>query len=93
MFVKKLKIIIRKNIEISALALLIFITIIFTSYYNLNKKKIFYNYIDLLENIYFKKSFNQILNSLEPRFKKIEHKIDVGEIQKLFLTILVYLVF
>ena len=79
MFVKKLKIIIRKNIEISALALLIFITIIFTSYYNLNKKKIFYNYTDLLENIYFKKSFNQILNSLEPRFKKIEHKIDVGE--------------
>ena len=79
MFVKKLKIIIRKNIEISALALLIFITIIFTSYYNLNKKKIFYNYTDLLENIYFKKSINQILNSLEPRFKKIEHKIDVGE--------------
>ena len=55
------------------------ITIIFTSYYNFNKKKIFYNYTDLLENIYFKKSFNQILNSLEPRFKKIEHKIDVGE--------------
>ena len=54
MFVKKLKIIIRKNIEISALALLIFVTIIFTSYYNLNKKKIFYNYADLLENIYFK---------------------------------------
>jgi len=79
MFVKKLKIIIRRNIEISALALLIFITIIFTSYYNFNKKKIFYNYTDLLENIYFKKSFNQILNNLEPRFKKIEHRIDIGE--------------
>ena len=79
MFVKKLKIIIRKNLEILLLSSLILITIIFTSYYNFNKKKIFYNYTDLLENIYFKKSFNQILNSLEPRFKKIEHKIDVGE--------------
>ena len=79
MFVKKLKVIIRKNLEILLLSSLVLITIIFTSYYNFNKKKIFYNYTDLLENIYFKKSFNQILNSLEPRFKKIEHKIDVGE--------------
>ena len=79
MLLKKLKIKIRKNLEILALASLILITIVFTSYYNFNKKKIFYNYTDLLENIYFKKSLNQILNSLEPRFKKIEHRIDVGE--------------
>jgi len=79
MLIKKLKIKIRKNVEILALASLILITIIFTSYYNFKKKKIFYNYTDLLENVYFKKSFNQILNSLEPRFKKIEHKIDIGE--------------
>ena len=32
-----------------------------------------------MNNVYFKKSINQLLNSLEPRFKKIEHKIDVGE--------------
>jgi len=79
MLIKKLKIKIRKNVEILALASLILVTIIFTSYYNFKKKKIFYNYTDLLENVYFKKSFNQILNSLEPRFKKIEHKIDIGE--------------
>ena len=79
MLFKKLIIKLRKNLEILALASLILVTIIFTSYYNFNKKKIFYNYTDLLENVYFKKSFNQILNSLEPRFKKIEHKIDVGE--------------
>ena len=76
---KKIKLIIKKNLEISALSLLILVTIIFTSYYNYNKKKIFNNYNTLLENIYFKKSINQILNNLEPRFKKIEHKINVGE--------------
>ena len=76
---KKIKLGVKKNLEIFALLFLIVITIIFTSYYNYNKKKVFINYSNLLDNIYFKKSFNQILNSLEPRFKKIEHEIGVGE--------------
>ncbi len=76
---KKIKQNIKKNLEIFALGLLILITITFTSYYNYNKKKIFNNYSNLLDNVYFKKSFNQILDNLEPRFKKIEHEINVGE--------------
>ena len=76
---KKIKLRIKKNLEIFALGLLIAITIIFTSYYNYNKKNIFNNYSNLLDNVYFKKSLNQILNNLEPRFKKIEHEINVGE--------------
>ena len=76
---KKLKLNVKKNIEILALGFLILVTIIFTSYYNYNKKKIFYNYTNLLENVYFKKSFNQILDNLEPKFKKIEHRIQLGE--------------
>ncbi len=77
--IKKLKAKLEKNLEILGLALLILITIIFTSYYNFNKKKIYNNYNNLLDNVYFKKSLNQILNNLEPRFKKIEHRISVGE--------------
>ena len=76
---KKIKLKIKKNLEIFALGLLIAITISFTSYYNYNKKNIFSNYSNLLDNVYFKKSLNQILNNLEPRFKKIEHEINVGE--------------
>ena len=76
---KKIKLNIKKNLEIFALGLLIIITISFTSYYNYNKKKVFNNYSNLLDNVYFKKSFNQILDNLEPRFKKIEHEINVGE--------------
>ena len=76
---KKIKLNIKKNLEIFALGLLIVITITFTTYYNYNKKKILSNYSNLLDNVYFKKSFNQILDSLEPRFKKIEHEINVGE--------------
>ena len=77
--IKKLKIKIKKNLEILALALLILITIIFTSYYNFNKEKIFKNYVNLLNNVFFKKSFTQILDTLEPRFKKVEHRINIGE--------------
>ena len=76
---KKIKLNIKKNLEIFALGLLIAITISFTSYYNFNKEKIFQNYSNLLDNVYFKKSLNQILDNLEPRFKKIEHEINIGE--------------
>ena len=76
---KKIKLNIKKNLEILALGVLILTTITFTSYYNYNKKKILSNYSNLIDNIYFKKSINQILDNLEPRFKKIEHEINVGE--------------
>ena len=76
---KKIKLNIKRNLEIFALGLLIIITITFTSYYNYNKKNILNNYSSLLDNVYFKKSFNQILDNLEPRFKKIEHEINIGE--------------
>ena len=76
---KKIKLKIKKNLEIFALGLLILVTISFTSYYNYNKKNILNNYSNLLENVYFKKSINQVLDNLEPRFKKIEHEISVGE--------------
>ena len=77
--IKKIKIKIKKNLEIFSLILVLLITIIFTSYYNYNKKKIINNYGDLLENVYFKKSINHLFNNLEPRFKKIEHVVNVGE--------------
>ena len=75
---KKIKIKIKKNLEIIGLSFLILVTIIFTSYYNYNKKKIFNNYSNLLDNVYFKKSINHLLDNLEPRFKKMD-KINIGE--------------
>ena len=65
--------------EIFALSLLIIITISFTSYYNFTKKKINNNYKEIINNIYFKKTANHFLNNLEPKFKKIRHRIAIGE--------------
>ena len=76
---KKLKTKIQKNSEIFALFLLIIITIISTTYYNFEKKKIYSNYKNAINNIYLKKSFNHLFNSLEPKFKKVEYKVTQGE--------------
>ncbi len=76
---QKIKIKFFKNLEISILGFLIFLTIISTSYYNYSKKKILSNYKDTINNVYLKKTVDHIFNTLEPRFKKIEHKILAGE--------------
>ena len=77
--INKLKLKIKKNTEIFALALLIIITIISTSYYNYSKTKVYNNYKNTINNVYLKKTINHILNNLEPRFKKINHQISPGE--------------
>ena len=75
----KLKAKFKKNAEIIALGLLLLITVIFTTYYNYSKKKIFNNYKNTINNVYLKKTIKHILDNLEPRFKKIEHIVLSGE--------------
>ena len=83
---QKIKTKILKNIEITTLSFLIFIAIISTSYYNYSKKKILTNYRDTINNVYLKKTVDHIFDSLEPKFKKIEHKISTGETFDQILT-------
>ena len=71
--------IIKKNIEITFLFLLLLITISSTSIYNEKKILIDENYKNLINNIYFQKSINQIFDNLVPRYKNIDHKISSGE--------------
>ena len=72
---KKLK----NNTEIIALGLLLLTTILSTTYYNFNKQKIYNNYKNIINNIYFKKTVSNIFENLEPKFKTITHKIKEGE--------------
>ena len=71
--------IIKKNIEITFLFFLLLITISSTSFYNEKKVLIGENYKNLINNIYFQKSINQIFDNLVPRYKNIDHKISSGE--------------
>ena len=78
MFVK-FKIKLKNANEIIALGILVFITIILTSYYNFTKNNILDNYKNIINNVYFKKTSTHFFNNLEPRFKKINHQIINGE--------------
>ena len=70
---------IKKNIEISLLIFLVITTIASTAYFNYKKKINKQNYDNFIDNVYLKKTLNHIVNSLEPKFKKVSHKIASGE--------------
>ena len=76
---KNLKNKLKKNIEIFDLVNWIIFTTLFTSYFNYKKnldKKVYNNFID---NLYFKKTLNHIIENLEPKYKKIKHEVKSGE--------------
>ena len=68
-----------KNIGPILLGTLIALSIVTTQMYNLNKKVINNNYINLINNTYFQKTINHGFNNLSPKYKNIEHKILPGE--------------
>ena len=70
---------IKKNFEIFGLVLLILFTATFTSYFNSTKKKNLEIRDNFIDNIYFKKTLTHIVENLEPKYKKIKHKIQSGE--------------
>ena len=77
--IKNLKKILLKYKQILALFALITITVSSTSYHNYNKNLVSENYNNLFGNLYFKKTINHILDNLESKYKKIDHKILSGE--------------
>lgn len=70
---------IKKNFEIFSLVLLIILTAISINYFNLTKKKNLEIYNNFIDNVYFKKTLTHIVENLEPKYKKIKHKIKSGE--------------
>ena len=70
---------IKKNIEVFGLVSLILITAISTSYFNYSKKKSEQTYNNFIDNVYFKKTLTHVVSNLDPKFKKIKHKIKSGE--------------
>ena len=77
--IPNLKKAVEKNIGPILLGTLIVLSIITTQLYNLNKKTINNNYVNLINNTYFQKTINHGLNNLSPKYKNIEHKILPGE--------------
>ena len=69
----------KTNFEISGRIILIFFTVIFTSYFNYKKNLNDKTYNNFIDNIYFKKTLSHLIDNLEPKYQKIKHKIRPGE--------------
>ena len=69
----------KKNLEFFGLVILITITAITTSYFNYKKELNNQSYNNFVDNIYLKKTLNHIIENLDPKYKKIKHKVKSGE--------------
>ena len=69
----------KKNFEIFGLVILIILTAISSSYYNYKKNINQKTYDNIINNVYLNKTLKYIIENLEPKYKKIKHKIKAGE--------------
>ena len=68
-----------RNIKVIALIVFVIITILISLYLNNEKNLSVRKYNNFINNIYFQKTLNKIINNLEPRYKIYNHKIKSGE--------------
>ena len=73
------KIKIQKNLELFFVLLLILISIAITQIYNISREASKREHINLINNIYFQKTVNNIFSNFEPKFLNISHKVAKNE--------------
>ena len=76
---KKLLTFFFKNLKSIGLLFLIILTVTIAVYSNQKENLSKNQNNNFINNIYFKKTLNEIVNNLEPRYKKYNHKIKSGE--------------
>ena len=68
-----------RNIKVITLIFFFIITILISLYLNHEKNLSDRKYNNFINNIYFQKTLNKIINNLEPKYKTYNHKIKSGE--------------
>ena len=76
---KKIIFFLTKNLRIIGLVSLVIFAITIALYSNYQKNLDSKKYNNFIDNVYLKKTLNEIVNNLEPRYKKYNHKIKSGE--------------
>ena len=79
LIIKNLKSILKKNLEIFGLISLIIVTVLSISFFNYKKNLQNNAYNNFIDNVYLKKTLNHLVINLNPKYKKIKHKIKSGE--------------
>ena len=70
---KKITLPLIRNIKIIALIFFFIITILISLYLNHEKNLSVRKYNNFINNVYFQKTLNKIINNLEPRYKIYNH--------------------
>ena len=76
---KKLSLKYLKNFKFLELIFLTIFFIFIATFLNYQKNKSNEQYNNFINNVYLKKTLNEIINNLEPKYKKYYHKIQSGE--------------
>ena len=76
---KKIIFFLTKNLRIIGLISLVIFAIIITLYSNYQKNSVSIKYNNFIDNVYLKKTLNEVISNLEPKYKKYNHKIKSGE--------------
>jgi murein DD-endopeptidase MepM/ murein hydrolase activator NlpD len=76
---KKIIFFLTKNLRIIGLISLVIFAIIIALYSNYQKDLVSTKYNNFIDNVFLKKTLNEVINNLEPRYKKYNHKIKSGE--------------
>ena len=76
---KKITLPLIRNIKVITLFFFFIITILISLYLNHEKNLSVRKYNNFINNVYFQKTLNKIINNLEPRYKIYNHKIKSGE--------------
>ena len=66
---------ISKNLELFFVLILIVISIIITMIYNVSKTNSEKQYSQLLNNLYFQKTIENVFNNLSPKYSNVEHLV------------------
>ena len=65
----------RKNQELSFVILLVITSVILTQLFQASKSQSTKEYLKIINNLYFQKTFKNVLEGFEPKYLKVEHKI------------------
>ena len=65
----------KKNQELSFVIVLVITSVILTQLFQASKNQSTKEYLKIINNLYFQKTFKNVLEGFEPKYLKVEHKI------------------
>ena len=72
---KYLQEIIKKNQELSFVIVLIIISVLLTQLFQISKNQSTKEYLKVINNLYFQKTFTNVLGGFQPKYFRVKHKI------------------